>query len=403
MAEHFFRSSRRHPGFRAMPNLSFQRPEHRVDPPVLSSPVKRPIRRFRPSDEFWICGPCDGFTGYGQAISVFAAGLIERGIDVRINQTHRRILEDWRRQGLDPEPALPPIQIRSRVAELDLTSPHHLFFHPPSSAEAFLTVGAAVFTMWESTRLKPEWVAAINSKARVCITPAQWNASNFSASGINVPIRVVPLGIDESVFSVRPWSGPDKIVFGAAGRLSHGGTRKGIHDVVCAFQKAFPKDRMDVELQVKIWHDCPIHEATDPRIKYIRHFLQPEELATWYEGLTVFVSASRAEGWGLHQLQAMAIGRPLICPRYSGVADFFDDSCGFPVDFSLTPSEGIYSNLGVWAKYDEEHLVSQIRYAADNLGDVYNRGIAASRRAAQFTWTSSIDKLHTVLKEFSLL
>ncbi len=57
----------------------------------------------------------------------------------------------------------------------------------------------AVHTMWESSRLPQSWPGWLN-QARVVIVPTRFVAGVCRASGVTVPIEVIPHGIDPSVY-----------------------------------------------------------------------------------------------------------------------------------------------------------------------------------------------------------
>ncbi len=75
-------------------------------------------------------------------------------------------------------------------------------------------------------------------------------------------------------------------------------------------------------------------------------------MADWYRSLTAYVNGSSGEGFGLHLIEAMACGRPVVTPCHSGLTAYFDASVGYPVEFKLVPVKNeIYT--GHWAESDE--------------------------------------------------
>ncbi len=293
-----------------------------------------------------------------------------------------------------------PLDIRQRFVNGRQPEEWELLLHPP---DMLPTPGkkTAYFTMNESSRLKPESVAFL-SLADVVIVPCRWNEQSFLMSGVTVPIRCVPLGIDPDVFYLRGFPATDKTIFGAAGRMAHGGVRKGLNEVIAAFQKAFPTSE-EVELWVKCYPDCPIHRVNDPRIKITAAHLSDFELANWFAGLTCFVSAARGEGWGLMQHQAMATGRPLVSVNYGGVSEFFNGSCGWELDYDLAPAKFAYEGQGVWAEARETSLIRTMQSVVRHPVEQGLRGLAANKMVERLTWENSNRKLIAVLQEFGAL
>ena len=234
--------------------------------------------------------------------------------------------------------------------------------------------------MWESTIVP---AVEILNRAELVLVPCDWCAETFAASGVTRPIRVVPLGMDPAVF--HPTADPlplDPLVFGCAGRIHHGGMRKGIQEVADSFRAAFPALRPDVRLRVKIWpDDPPVATGDDPRIEVLRDPLTAAGLADWYRGLSVFVTMSKGEGFGLQPLQAMACGRPVLAGFHSGHRDYLTSACGWELPCHLEPAQGVYAGLGDWYRTDPDDLVSALRAVADRPGRDRPSGAEAARRA----------------------
>lgn len=249
------------------------------------------------------------------------------------------------------------------------------------------------WTMWESTRLPPKSVAILN-KCECVLVPSEWNRVNFQESGVRVPVRVVPLGVDRTLYPQRnAVDGP--VVFSAGGNLSNGAKRKGVADAILAFQMAFPKES-DVRLQVKLVGNL---ETVDERIQIFDRPMQEPELSVWYGRSHCFVSCARAEGWGLMQLQAMSTGRPVIAAAYAGLAEFLDDQVGYPVFHREKPAEEIWTGLGQWTEPNLEHVALLMREVYNDPQGAITRGEKAALRSESFTWEASMLRFMQVVNE----
>jgi len=153
-------------------------------------------------------------------------------------------------------------------------------------------------------------------------------------------------------------------------------------------------------LKIKTLPNSQVVGFNDRRIQVYKGYLTQNQLAEWYSSLTCFVSAAKAEAWGLMQHQAMAVGRPVIACYYGGLREFFDPSVGYCVDYSLESADERYSGLGIWAQPSLDSLVEQMRRVYNNMGEAAHIGLLASKRAHQFTWRKSNQRLLSIVRKY---
>jgi glycosyltransferase involved in cell wall biosynthesis len=356
--------------------------------PAIDTP--RPHRL--PGKPLVLRGPVDSFSGFGWLLETLTLGLAERGHHVVVAPTHRE------RTSFQSD--IPRIKPAYEKLLVDADTPGHVIVSMHCGLPNLVQRGESVFTMWESTRIKPSVCDTIN-KAVHLMVPSCWSASTFNACGVNTPTSIVPLGIDTSVYTPRPMPPLSPFVFGAAGRVAHGGCRKGLDDVITAFLLAFPTDK-DVRLHIKCFTDCKFGVSTrDPRIVLDRTF--HPDLSSWYAKLHCFVSASRAEGWGLHLHQAMATGRPVLFPHFGATQEFLDDSCGWSYNYTLAPAREYYEGHGLWAEPDVQALAYRMKHARCEPSELNLKGQAAATRAARFSIGRMLNRFEDVLKGINLI
>jgi len=334
--------------------------------------------------------PINGYSGYGLHAIQIIRDMRKMGYEVLIRATH-----------LNEAHAPIPMDVRKHIACQDISKRWELVLLPPAGFHPKQGTDSLVFTMWESTRISPETVLRLNEAAQI-VVPCLWNASCFSACGIDRPIEIVPLGIDPEVFSLRSMRLDGPCIFGTAGRMESGGMRKGIPEVVQAFQDAFPNNR-DVRLHIKIFPDDELPAFDDKRIKIIGQYLKETELAKWFSELTCFVSCSHGEAWGLMLHQALAVGRPIISTLYGGVAEFFNEEMGYPVGFRLVPAQGFYEGFGFWAEPDQCEIVDQMRRVFKDREKAKQKGLKASQCVSGLTWANSNARLLKIMKQVGMV
>lgn len=346
-------------------------------PPLVLAPGGPPRRppSYFPHDVA-IRAALTGWTGYGQIAEWLGRGLVGLDLEVAYEDSGTDTL-----YGPPSEFVANRIVPRSRlpwVVRLDMP------YAPPVEGRR-----SVAFSMWETDALTRDAVDALNRAEAVCV-PCRHNRDAFLASGVVRPIHLVPLGVsaDEGYADDGTPPPADICRFGMAGRMAHGGVRKGLNEGMAAFVAAFPRSVEDVRLEVKVWEDClpALRVPDDPRIAIVTTPMSPAEMATWYRRLTCYVVPSKGEGWGLHTLQAMAVGRPVIAAPWSGTADFWTEDCGWPLRYRLEPAGDFYDGLGRWAVPWPTDMVAAMRAARQDRPGCIARGRAAAARAAEFGW-----------------
>jgi glycosyltransferase involved in cell wall biosynthesis len=204
-----------------------------------------------------------------------------------------------------------------------------------------------VYTMQESSeRVHPDMVKRANENFDELWTPTHWNACVFKDSGVRIPTRVIPLGVDASVY--RPISGcklpPCRLISDNPRRgcvavpqgftfLTIGlpGFRKGWDVIADAMELAFGRRKVGVNFVIGLTHSPG---AWNEKIyKQFSRYKVPiwtlegsfteHELARIYNAVGCYVSASRGEGFNLPALEAAACGTPLVVPDNTAHTEVF--------------------------------------------------------------------------------
>jgi glycosyltransferase involved in cell wall biosynthesis len=343
-----------------------------------------PVEAQRAGPPLFLAGHVLGLGGYDHLVLNILKGLTHAGINVCRDRR-----SCFRKQLVPVE--LRPTELRRRPhnVRLAVAPPHLLKRYRPDHR-------TAAFTMWETDTLPPGSVRQLN-RCGLVLVPSAWGRRCFRANGVRVPIEVVPLGYDPATFcpvseSPAVGRGRPTTTFGTAGALDEGGLRKNVQRVIDLFQREFPTDPR-VRLRVKITPNSPrVETRGDARVEVLDTHLSPTELADWYRSLSVFVNASAGEGFGLHLLEAMACGVPLISSRFGGVGAFFDARSGYEVRWRPAVAQNaIYE--GAWSDPDDGDIRSAMRQVYRDGETARLAGVAAAERAKQFRWDDTARRL----------
>lgn len=253
-----------------------------------------------------------------------------------------------------------------------------------------------IATMREDTFVPRARVNAINQTAALLYVPCRQNLETFRECGVRIPLKILPYGVDPARFPYleRARTGAEPYTFGTFGALS---PRKGTDVLVRAFRAEFAPEE-PVRLLLKSVDTLPFVPPDDPRIRVISGFWTHEALLQLLRELDAFVLPSRAEGFGLCGLEAMATGLPTIATDWSGPADYLDPRDSLLLDYRLVDAAGTEANgvryFGQWAEPDEAHLRSLLRWLYEHRNDAAHMGrLAAARVHRAWTWDRAAAQL----------
>jgi hypothetical protein len=272
-------------------------------------------------------------------------------------------------------------------------------------------VGYVGVTVWETSHI-PDAVAMILNELHAIIVPSHHSKEALLRSGVDIPVEVIPHTFDP----VR-WPSPvetgfenaryrDKYVFYAIATPIE---RKNLRGLMRAYFKAF-EGRDDVILRIKTTADkaefkpvanAALEEAAitgkRPPIKIFSGNWPSEKIREFHLNGDCYVSATRAEGWGLCEMESKLCGSRVITSEWGAAKEFLRYSIvksrdpvsaspyrGFSsaeekselttgndilIPCELIPVEGMYG-IGCydqdqkWADPNEEALIEAMRKAA---------------------------------------
>ena len=259
----------------------------------------------------------------------------------------------------------------------------------------------AMFTMFETSRLKPEWIRAMNTY-KIVITPSHFNAADFCEQ-LTVPVEVANMGHDHNLFTLHPYPRKGPFIFGAAAHVGHGRTRKGIERIIDWFCSAFP-DQKDVRLSLKL-NAYPENGVipNDPRISLIEQDLSDEDCRDWLRSIHCYIDGSTFEGWGMWNHHAMATGRPVIGTNYSARCEYFKFGNHIPIGYRVIPASDQYVGLGHWAMPDRSDAIEAMRWAFENPSKCRAIGKKAHQTVSLMTWKMFAKRVLRILKKHQIV
>lgn len=270
------------------------------------------------------------------------------------------------------------------------------------------------YTVWETDRLHPTWVAACNRVSEVWV-PCDWNMEVFANSGVTRPLYKVPHTIqvpDPATVGDFALNGvdPNAFVFYSIFQWQE---RKNPYGLLTSFCSSF-SEQDNVVLVLKTYrHDQAGDKDAVKKLvldyrKYVtldsypRMFLVVENMSTedmWalHKRGDCFVLLQRSEGWGLPHFEAAAMGKPIITPGYGGQTEFLKEDNSYLTNYTETPVTGMpwspyYRADQFWAEPDLKDAIRLMRHVYTNQDEAREKG----RRAREYVQENfTIDRIGT--------
>lgn len=315
------------------------------------------------------------YEGYGYVGQMMIWALKQNGIDVSIYQK-----PDYSYFKSDI------MDVINKEAPFDAWAMWHHFWMKP---DIMPQQKKAMYTMWESTKLKDEWVKTLNS-VNLVFVPCEQNRQAFISSGVTTPIKIIQHGVDQEFFYYRPKVKKDIFTFGTAGSLV---PRKNPELLLKAFHDEFG-DSTDVQLVLKDTNKDTVIErewSKYANIKFNGNKVSPYEMGEILASFDIAIFPSRGEGFGLGGLQAMGVGTTCICTDWGGYKEYLNPEYNYALDYKLVKIQNFESNNttydGMWAEADYDHLRKLMRYAFEHRDEVHEKGKKAAKWVKDvWTW-----------------
>ena len=254
------------------------------------------------------------------------------------------------------------------------------------------------------------------------VVASQWAKRVIEDNGVDVPVHVVPFGVDRDIFNpndVKPAKDGDPTVFINIGKWE---VRKG-HDVLVeAFCNAFEKGD-NVKLIMMTFNPC--FADNEQIMKYNKDWWTMYENCKLADKIQIFkgrvrtqrevakimamadcgVFPSRGEGWNMELLEMMSMGKNVIATNCSAHTQYCTPANCYLIDMDEKESayDGIwFHGQGNWYEFEEEQkdqLVDHMRnvHTAKQKGELVdnNNGIEIAKC---LSWDNTVQLLEEVLQ-----
>jgi len=287
-------------------------------------------------------------------------------------------------------------------------------------------------TTCNTTRCPERWLDYAEKTDEIWV-PCEWARDALLRTGVpEEKVKAIPYGVEfgTPTFCDRITKlEDDTFTFGTVARWVN---LKGLDVLLKAYIDEFVPSEDDVRLFIKttinmqrplnarmitqtiqqIISDLRVPDP--PEIGFCSDPLLKQHYFDMLGDFDCFVFPTRAEAVGISLIQAMGTGPPCIATDYSAIPEYFDESVGFPLDYTEVPvqqhSQYFYfygeegGHCGRWANPDKEHLQHLMRKVYEMHKEEPSKleeiGKKAKKRAREkFDWEKHIQTRLKRLKE----
>lgn len=291
-----------------------------------------------------------GNSGYAESAKDYALALRDAGVKVSVEYIDFGQGEGCELQGRTLEMHA-MVNNDADVDAVFIYSPPNYW---PPYIERFRDAYIIGMTIWETTKIHPDWIPVMN-QVDLVVVPCEWNKQVFEESGMTTPVSLVPLVLKDQPEIPSYIKGTEgKYVFYVLGQWN---ARKAIDDTIRAYLTAFTSKDDGVVLIVKThWHS--FSDSDQAMIKdwiadVMMEFPDPAKIITLTQEQTqtqieaihtrgdCFVSCCKSEGWGMGAFDAASRGKPVIITGYGGQLEFLKVGKHHLIPYDLVPAAGM--------------------------------------------------------------
>ena len=238
-------------------------------------------------------------------------------------------------------------------------------------------------TFFEIDKLKPNEIQMINSTDTMVVA-SSWAKQILQNNNITIPINVVPMGVDPTVFnesvikSVKKDN--DKYVFINIGKWE---VRKGHDILVELFNDAF-EETDNVELWMvnhnhflntnenNAWINLYKNSKLGSKIQIVPRLPTHSDVAKVMAMSDCGIFPSRAEGWNIEVPELFALNKPVILSNYSAHTEYANKDNSYLLEIDgLTEArdDKFFDGYGNWANLSDnfyDQAIESMRYVYKN-------------------------------------
>src|SRR3990167_8121872 len=336
-------------------------------------------------------GPGLDYSGYGEANRHDIAALVAGGVEVAVELTrHSLEISEFGRLG----------QLVQSRTNIPLNYDIKILHTTPNIFGRFMEPGKYHIgrVIWETDRLPTDFAEG------AALMDEIWTASKYTAaaiknSGINKPIYIIPEAIDTDIPEIEPFVVEGKSgfyfysVFEFTERKNPAGLLKGFWEefentegvslvIKTHIDNFTPEKKQElrdiiatIKNRIRLTRYAPIYISND--------LMTRKQVYRFHQTFDCFVCPHRGEGWGVPQMEAMLLGKPVISTNCGGIHEYLEDAKdAYLIPYKTIPliansrNQQWYRPDQNWADIDMEAFKKAMRFVFENRSKSKEIGVA---------------------------
>lgn len=298
-------------------------------------------------------------------------------------------------------------QCLANQSNFDYRAPCLKIWHEHSLAERIGSGPYATISFFEINKFNTHRINNLNA-SDIIFCPSKWSKQVYENHNIQAELVLCPMGIDTDIFKPIPIKQGTSYKFLNVGKIE---VRKG-HDILCkCFNEAFNKND-DVELHImwenvfmspdehEQWESFYKNTTLGDKIVFHKKRTSNSKFCHLINSIDCVILPTRAEGWCMPALQALACAKPLIITNYSAHTEFCNKKNSYLVEIDeMEPAyDGRwFDGTAEWAKLGDNQLlqiIEHMRYCYNNKISLNKEGF---KTAKEFSWNKTINIIENTL------
>lgn len=327
------------------------------------------------------CGPALDYSGYGEANRHDIAALCSADIGVTVELTkHCLEISEFGKLG-ELCRDLTNRQIDYQIKILHTTPNIYNQFIEPGKYHI-----GRVF--WETDKLPPDFAAGCMMCDELW-TGSDYNAQAIRNAGVDKPIYIIPEAIETDIHDIEPFVVPKNGEYRFYSIFEWTERKNPLALLEAYFREFYNTDGVALILKTYVDNFTPekkqiidseiaqlkrrVPLEKYPPVYLYRKLMNRQSIYSFHKAFDCFVSAHRGEGWGIPQMEAMLLGKPMISTNCGGVHEYLKDKeNAFLVPYTpielpqMTRNSNWYRQDQHWADVDILQLRRAMRWVYEN-------------------------------------